>query len=108
VPAKVAVRNKMKEQAIELAIRLAIGPAAGKAKQRRASRQALGRKNAGKPAKELVEEHEIELAITRAGKIRLAVTQGTGQAQHQEIEQVIHTQSGRRSVKRVIFEAGMN
>jgi hypothetical protein len=39
--------------------------------------------------------------------VRVAVTDGTGQAQKQE-EQVIQTRSGRRSVKRVIFEAGKN
>ena len=39
--------------------------------------------------------------------VRVAVTDGTGQTQKQE-EQVVQTRSGRRSVKRVIFEAGKN
>jgi len=46
-------------------------------------------------------------ATTVGLKGRMAVTDGTGQAQKQE-EQVTQTRSGRRSVKRVIFEAGKN
>jgi hypothetical protein len=46
-------------------------------------------------------------ATTAGLKGKIALTGGTGQAQKQE-EKVIQTQSGRRSVKRVIFEAGKN
>jgi hypothetical protein len=43
--------------------------------------------------------------VTRKGK---AESQGLRQAQHQETERVHVTQSGRRLVKRVIFEARKN
>lgn len=48
-----------------------------------------------------------ESGMTAIGKGK-AGSQGPRQAQHHGAEQVLLTRSGRRSVKRVIFEAGKN
>jgi hypothetical protein len=60
----------------------------------------------------------MKTATTTATEPRTAIAKGkalgpgtshrTAQSQHQEVEQVVPTQSGRIPVKRVIFEARKN
>jgi hypothetical protein len=56
--------------------------------------------------RQVSKEQTTKLAIRKA--LGQGMTEGIGQAQHQEVEQAIQTRSGRISVKRVVFEAGKN
>ena len=62
------------------------------------------------PRKAAVYQRTKEQAtkLTMRKALEQGMTEGIGQAQHQEVEQAIHTRSGRISVKKVVFEAGKN
>ena len=111
--------QKTKGQASGLRIRQAMGQATEQAAEQgteQATEQAIGQvtgiSSVNEPAKgerkrATTRPRTAKTPMARAATARLPVTEGTGQAQEQE-ERVIQTRSGRRSVKKVIFEAGKN
>jgi len=101
VPKKAAVRQGHKGQATGVADGQPTDQTASQS--RRTAKAAQGRaKGPGKRAA------PAATAAPAALTERTARAEGQGETGQAEVEQAIHTRSGRRPVKRVIFEAGKN